>query len=557
MRLPTRPTIACSLALATLLASCAAPQPKPRVAVAIVVDQLAAWVAEARLEKLPPGGGFARLRSQGTWVKRCEYTYAVTETAPGHAALFTGKTPRETGIVGNKVWRGDLGKAASLLEDKETKLISFDPQQDQMPGVFGISLEKLKTETIADELMRPPGGATVVSVSMKDRGAAFGSGRRRAGQSVTTLWYDEDSGRLVTSSAFADALPAWAEKFKATPRSYVWELTPAEEGFLRDRTQAKEATADAQDGEAVDMGGTTFPHPAKDPRTYRATPDADRFAIDLALAAIEHRCDDSGDKAACGRRPTLVSVSLLATDYIGHRFGPDSWEAWDELLRLDAELKRFLDGLDAKFGRDGYSVLLTGDHGIPHLPEAVGMKGVRLSKAALRQKLQGALREAFGAEIVRDVVNSLVFVRDDARGLVRQNPDVDALIRSTLSAQPGVGEVYRISDFKSGCGAGPDADPTQAMRRLVCESVVADDSGEYGDYYIVPAPGSFFVEPRDVVSHGTPYVYDREVPLLIRYPRGKGGETVPSAKFTSFHDSLRYALTGERTGDVIGSGVWE
>jgi hypothetical protein len=135
---------------------------------------------------------------------------------------------------------------------------------------------------------------------------------------------------------------------------------------------------------------------------------------------------------------------------------------------------------------------------------------------------------------------------DDARGLVRQNPDVDALIRSTLLAQPGVAEVYRISDFKSGCGAGPDADPKQAMRRLVCESVVADDSGEYGDYYIVPAPGSFFVEPPDVVSHGTPYVYDREVPLLIRYPRGKGGETVPSAKFTSFHDSLRYALTGRR-----------
>jgi hypothetical protein len=95
------------------------------------------------------------------------------------------------------------------------------------------------------------------------------------------------------------------------------------------------------------------------------------------------------------------------------------------------------------------------------------------------------------------------------------------------------------------------------MRRLVCESVVADDSGEYGDYFIVPSPGSFFVEPPDVVSHGSPYVYDRAVPLLVRYPRGKGGETRPSAKFTSFHGSLWYALTGERAGDVIGSGVWE
>jgi predicted AlkP superfamily pyrophosphatase or phosphodiesterase len=71
----------------------------------------------------------------------------------------------------------------------------------------------------------------------------------------------------------------------------------------------------------------------------------------------------------------------LANDYIGHRFGPDSWEAWDELLRLDAELKRFLNGLDAQFGERVFR-LLTGDHGIPHLPEAVGMKGVRLGKAA-------------------------------------------------------------------------------------------------------------------------------------------------------------------------------
>ena len=87
MRLPVRPAILCAIALASLLGSCSAPQPKPRVAVAIVIDQLAAWVAEQRLEKLPPAGGFARLRSEGTWVKRCEYTYAITETAPGHAAL--------------------------------------------------------------------------------------------------------------------------------------------------------------------------------------------------------------------------------------------------------------------------------------------------------------------------------------------------------------------------------------------------------------------------------------------------------------------------------------
>lgn len=194
-----------------------------------------------------------------------------------------------------------------------------------MFGVFGISLKKLRIDTIADELMRRPGGASVVSVSMKDRGAAFGGGRRRPNQSGATLWFDEDTGRLVTSTAFADVLPPWAEKFKAIPRYWLWELTPAEEAFLSERTRAKEATPDGQDGESVDMSGATFPHLAKDPKAYRATPDADRLIIDLALAAVDHRCDNADDKAECGRRPTLVSVSLSANDYIGHRFGPDSW----------------------------------------------------------------------------------------------------------------------------------------------------------------------------------------------------------------------------------------
>ena len=33
---------------------------------------------------------------------------------------------------------------------------------------------------------------------------------------------------------------------------------------------------------------------------------------------------------------TLLAVSLSPNDYIGHTFGPDSWEAWDEIRRIYA-----------------------------------------------------------------------------------------------------------------------------------------------------------------------------------------------------------------------------
>jgi hypothetical protein len=61
------------------------------IVIAIVVDQLASWVLRERIDKLPVGGGFARLRREGKYYQEMAYAHAITETAPGHASLFTGK----------------------------------------------------------------------------------------------------------------------------------------------------------------------------------------------------------------------------------------------------------------------------------------------------------------------------------------------------------------------------------------------------------------------------------------------------------------------------------
>ena len=82
-------------------AKSAAPEGPPAVVVALIVDQFAGWIAEERLPLLPKSGGFARLRSEGTWAIDMRYAHAVTDTAPGHAALFTALVPRENGVYAN------------------------------------------------------------------------------------------------------------------------------------------------------------------------------------------------------------------------------------------------------------------------------------------------------------------------------------------------------------------------------------------------------------------------------------------------------------------------
>jgi hypothetical protein len=512
--------------------SASSPPPKPRIAVAIVVDQLAAWVADERLPLLPKAGGFARLLAGGTWVHRLEYLHAFTETAPSHAALYTARTPRETGITANEVRRrGAPAPVASLLLDTAAKFIGKD---GPIPGRPGISLEALRGENLTEALLRKDPQSVVISISTKDRGAAFAGARFLPGwQPPRVVWWDPESAGVVTSSAFASALPAWVRQ-PVLPRELRWEQSLS---GLKSRPR----TPDDQPGEAEDLGGRTFPHvfPITG-RTFRVSPLADKLTVDLALAAV--RAERTTE------HPMLLALSFSRFDYVGHRFGPDSWEAWQSLLELDRELARLFDGLDAVLGKDAYAVVLSADHGVAPLPESLAGSrppwcsgddpyerpcaggGVRLRTGEITAKLRD-----LGVD---RVVDSLVYL-DEGRS-------PDARVREALSALPGISEVFEVCRL----------DPRRSeLEGLVYNSATPCAEGP-GDalipaYYVVQKRGSFFAEPPDVVGHGTPYRYDRLVPLIVRHAGSRKPSTRASATFRSFYASLWYALTGEATSEVV------
>src|SRR5262249_54005347 len=143
-------------------------------------------------------------------------------------------------------------------------------------------------------------------------------------------WYDPTAGELVTSTAYRAGFPAWARPLAdrraiAAAMRQVW--TPLDRAWLR----ARAPTPDDQPGEANEEGlGTVFPHRpagALAARAFRATPAADAIVLRLAAAAADRAPADA---------PTLIAVSLSTNDYIGHAYGPESWESWDEWRRLDS-----------------------------------------------------------------------------------------------------------------------------------------------------------------------------------------------------------------------------
>lgn len=515
------------------LASTAPPAPVRRdpITLGIVVDQLSAWVLEERLSALPPTGGFARLAREGTRVVRMEYSHAVTDTAPGHASLYTGQTPRENGIFGNEIFEG-AGRV-SILRDRTTEAVSAKGKL----GRPGSSPRALASASLSEEwLARNPRGH-LVSVSWKDRGAVLPAGHVRERSSV--LWFDVAEDGWVTSTAFANELPAFAAREQAAHppssfRSRTW--SPLDPAWL----VAHAKTADDAPGEGDLEGlGVRFDHTASTAKAMRATPFSDQMLLSMAEAAL--------DEVARLDGPAVLLLSLSANDYVGHVFGPDSHEAWDELLRLDASLAKLFASLDARVGPDRWSAVLSADHGNVPTPETLAARqgacdphdsferpcrGTRMLPDAIGARLHAAEPAALG------ICDPWVFFDPATVGDATKLTAAEAKVTALLAKEPGVLRTYTKRFLDARCGT-TKGDP-------LFDRVCASNGANAGAIYVVTAPGAFF-DPLQVIgkgmSHGTPYAYDRTVPLFARIPGKVGAGRVVSepVPFTAFRAAMESA----------------
>jgi arylsulfatase A-like enzyme len=301
----------------------------------------------------------------------------------------------------------------------------------------------------------------------------------------------------------------------------VWE--PLDAGWIA----ANAATRDNQDGEGDYLGlGIVFPHKATSVKAMRATPAGDRLLFELARVAATHAAE-----SAAGQ-PVLLALSLSSHDYVAHVFGPDSWEAWDELRRLDRGLAELFTALDGLVGPTGYAVMLTGDHGSNPLPEVsrAGLgawcrRGPGAARADYWQRQCGKGSRLGSGDIARaldekrELIAGIVdpFIYLTARGKALSADDRAALQRRIVALFAGSGDVAAVIDVR----AAPETCPPpsdESLPALTCRSIRRDQPG---DFYLVPALGTCFdpdLAPGHGTNHGSPYLYDRAVPLVVRAP---------------------------------------
>lgn len=490
----------------TLMVACAsaAPEPElgptlsweqegehPNLVVLIVVDQLRGDLLD-RYSSLFTGG-FKRLLAEGLKFSNATHDHAQTETSPGHATISTGVYPTRAGIPSN-AWREGEG------DDLHTVYNVVDPSKG-LVGVRelpGSSPEVLRRTGLADWIVQSQADAKVVSVAGKDRAAVLLAGKAKG----EVYWFDSQVGRFVTSTYYRSREAAWARNFNRDGM----------EKYRADSTWVSTVPPEFADMSAPDTAAfendgihSFFPHvfsqEVQDPRPgdfnfwFENTPMLDEATLEVALLAMKE--EELGKNH---ERTDFLAISFSQTDRVGHKYGPLSREQMDNLLRLDRVIGQLFTVLDFEIGPEHYIVGFTSDHGVMDNPERVEGGGLRLTqvhRSELETALSAAARQA---------------------GFRRDLSTADAMLEA-MEELSFVGPKYTHEQLRGRITA-------DSLALLFQHSYTPGRAGGLLSTYGVEMWWAENVLSWSVpigTTHGSPFFYDRWVPLIFMGPGIEAG----------------------------------
>ena len=324
----------------------ATPAPKPKLIVAISVDQFSADLFAEYRNRFT--GGFARLLDGAVFPSGYQ-SHAATETCPGHSTLMTGMRPAHTGIVLN-TWRDER----SPLADKAVYCVEDEANPANTHDHYTVANAHLLAQTLGERLKAAKPASRNVAVSGKDRAAVTMAGR----QADQTWWWNADTRAFASYSGVT--MPAVVSRTNAAVTAQLATAQPALElpAWCVSRARAVPTAGPT-------VGDGRFARTAGDAVAFRASPELDGATLALAAGLV------SDLRLGRGSAPDVLSISLSATDYVGHAFGTQGTEMCLQLASIDRDLGDFFAMLD-RTGVD-YLVVLTADHGGVDLPErAIG-----------------------------------------------------------------------------------------------------------------------------------------------------------------------------------------
>ena len=462
-----------------------------------MVDQLGATY----LDRVRPylKGGFKTLMSRGAHFPNGVHRYANTATCPGHATIVTGTWPHVHGIVNNKWFDEKTGAKVPCTQDSQFK---------HSPGLR-------MAPSFADQLnILSDGKSKSVTISLKPRVAVITS----AESPTASVWYDRSSGRFVSGTWYGKkTAPEWVNEINQS-RNASMTLGNKWEYFRKDLDYGKIVGKDDRPYEYDVQGlGRTFPKtygqglkPGDEKwlGSYRGTPHALESTFALAKAAIK------AEKLGQGEHVDFLLVGVSTLDFIGHWYGPRSHEAFDTILRIDHEIQDLMEFVENRYGRDRVLWALSADHGVVATPEENQRRGIdalRVDTDKLKSDINAALKpyaKKRGTPTTVTTIDPPFVVLSHGNMAKSKEFIIDETVKALLR-HPAIAEAYPTSQISQ----------MKAPFRVMYERMVYP--GRRSDILIRNHPHDW-IDPGNWTTgtgHGSPYIYDTHVPIMIAGPR--------------------------------------
>src|SRR5271165_4050240 len=457
----------------------------PKLVVVIVIDQFRGDYLDRYRDKFGEGG-FRLLIDHGANFTDCNYDYANTRTAPGHATLFTGAYTDGHGIVANEWWDPKKKRMVTSVEDDDTKLVGI---ADAGGTKAGASPHNLLADTLGDELkLATQGQARVFSVSLKDRAAVLPGGFA----ADAAYWIEPKSGAWVTSTYYRPDLPKWAQDFNSSNRAAkYWDRDWKNANGDLLRSTAHRKGKDGSDAGFYEVIGST--------------PFANEYELEFSKQLVVY------ENLGAGQATDLLAISLSANDILGHQVGPDSPEMAAMALALDRELADFFNFLGHQIGLANVWIALSADHGVSALPDAA--KKLRIPAANLGTgKLEAQINEALAAKFSPGHAASYVkldfpmaWLDEEAFGSAHtKEHEAEMAVGEALKQAGLLREYFTKSQLAEG------EVPETALGKKFLHSYSAE-----GGWYVMGVPGIYTVGSAAGTDHASPYTYDTHVPLAF------------------------------------------
>jgi predicted AlkP superfamily pyrophosphatase or phosphodiesterase len=472
---------------------------KPKLVVGIVIDQMRWDYLYRFLDAYKATGGFKRLLGEGFSCDNTFIPYLPTVTACGHACAYTGSVPAINGITGNTWWDNNLGKTVYCVEDKSVLAVGNNKAEDGQ-----MSPRNLFVRTVTDELRLASNfRSKTIGISMKDRGAVLPAGHA----ANAAYWYDGKAGNFITSTYYMKALPDWLQKFnerKLVDSFYQkgWDLSMDKQVYekLCD-TNYNSYVKHKFGNDSSGFPYSTKQFAGKDYSKILTTPYGNDILAEMAkklIAAEQMGKHDATD---------FLAISFSSTDYVGHDFGPNSWEILDTYARLDATLGSLLDYLDKNVGKNQYTIFLTADHAAPPVPEFLNkhsIPGGRIEDGNIKGELNELLKKQTSvAKLVNHIYQFNIYLN---HALIDSAKLDEASIKKTISQYLLKKEaVLQVVDTEN-----PNNVPAKISEMIVN----GHNPQRSGDLIFITKP-SILSSGRLGISHGLWNNDDSHIPLLF------------------------------------------